>query len=146
MPSSKGCIEMTKSSRRYLVGLMALASLLLGGCERDPKGTGADIDRVGVEEFSRLLDQDGSVLLDVRSPAEFSEGHIPGAMNLDVSSPSFELEVRRLDPGASYLVYCQSGRRSRRACGMMRAAGLVQLHDLAPGFSGWASAGKPVER
>jgi rhodanese-related sulfurtransferase len=129
-----------------MVGLMALASLLLGGCERDQRANGVNINRVGIEEFSRLLEQDGCVLLDVRSPAEFAAGHIPGAKNLDVSSPSFELEMRRLDPAGCYLVYCHSGRRSRRACGMMEAAGFVQLHDLAPGYSGWASAGKPVER
>jgi len=140
-------MEMSKSFRVSVISLTALASLLLSSCEQNQRVSGANVNRIGIEEFARLMEQPGGcVLLDVRSPVEFSKGHIPGAKNLDVSSDAFESEMSQLDPDARYLVYCHSGGRSRRACGMMEAAGFIDLHELGPGFSGWASSGKPVER
>ena len=100
--------------------------------------------RVGVEEFAQNIQQGGHVLLDVRTPEEFASGHIPGAINLDIHSSTFGEELRRLDPGKDYLVYCRSGRRSARACRLMADEGFTRLTDLAPGFNGWKSSGQAV--
>ena len=71
---------------------------------------------VSVEEFDRLRANKANVVLDVRSPAEFKSGHIPGAVNLDVRSPDFEKKVNELDKSKTYLVHCAAGGRSARAC------------------------------
>lgn len=73
------------------------------------------------------LKPQGVRLIDVRSRGEFQGGHIAGARNLDVSGPQFASSVKRLDAKRTYLVYCQSGSRSARAAGAMRAAGLTVL-------------------
>ena len=53
--------------------------------------------------------------------------HVAGARNLDVSAPQFGSSIKTLDARRTYLVYCQSGSRSARAAGAMRAAGLTVL-------------------
>ncbi len=69
----------------------------------------------------------GVRLIDVRSRGEFQGGHIAGAKNMDVGGSTFAQAVKRLNVKHTYLVYCQSGARSSRAAGSMRAAGLTVL-------------------
>ncbi|UYN84595.1 MAG: rhodanese-like domain-containing protein [Microcella sp.] len=74
----------------------------------------------------RALDA-GTVVIDVRTPAEFASGHLEGAVNLDVQSADFEARVAELDPAGSYFVYCRSGNRSGQAIDRMRALGFTDL-------------------
>lgn len=102
--------------------------------------------RVGVEDFEKLWQQRKLTVLDVRTADEFKDGHIPGAVNLDVLDNGFKQEVAALDKSKTYLVHCASGRRSANAAGQMKALGFKSVIDLAPGFNGWKAAGKPVEK
>ena len=102
--------------------------------------------RVGVEEFDKLRQNKENVVLDVRSEKEFKAGHIPGAVNIDVNARDFDQQVAKLDKSKTYLLHCTAGVRSMRACKRLDAAGFHHLYDLAPGFSGWEKAGKPVEK
>jgi rhodanese-related sulfurtransferase len=102
--------------------------------------------RVDVNEFEQLWKDKTNVVLDVRSPKEFSAGHIPGAVNLDVNSPDFTDKVSALPKDKVYLVHCAAGVRSARACQKMNSLGFDHLIDLAPGFKAWQQAGKPVEK
>ncbi|MBO3725190.1 rhodanese-like domain-containing protein [Actinomyces bowdenii] len=69
-------------------------------------------------------------LIDVRTPEEYAEGHLEGAINIDIAAEDFTSRIQGLDPGASYQVYCRSGSRSARAVAAMREAGLTQVTDL----------------
>lgn len=80
------------------------------------------------EEAHRLV-ADEALLLDVRSPAEFEDGHIEGAVNVPVD----ELEGRLGDLAPHdrpIVVYCLSGNRSARAAQMLSQAGYSAVHDL----------------
>lgn len=70
---------------------------------------------------------DGTILLDVRTPTEFAEGRLSGAINIDVHAADFEEQLAALDPGAEYLVYCRSGNRSTQAIARMAELGFSQL-------------------
>ena len=102
--------------------------------------------KVDVDEFEKLWKEGGAIVLDVRTKKEFDAGHIPGAVNLDFRSENFATNVSFLDKNAVYLVHCQAGPRSARACEQMSQLGFKHLADLAPGFSGWEKARKPVEK
>ena len=80
-----------------------------------------------VDVSAATLKPQGVRLIDVRSRGEFQGGHVAGARNLDVSAPQFGSSIKTLDARRTYLVYCQSGSRSARAAGAMRAAGLTVL-------------------
>ena len=71
-----------------------------------------------------------TVIIDVRTPAEYSAGHLESATLLDLNSGQFQESLGRLDPDTSYLVYCRSGNRSGQAVAMMAAAGFSNVTDL----------------
>ena len=83
------------------------------------------------------IDED-TVVVDVRTPAEYAGGHLDGAVNIDLQSGQFEAAISELDPEDAYVVYCRSGNRSAQAAAAMEAAGL-DVHD-AGGISEAAQA------
>lgn len=70
---------------------------------------------------------DATILIDVRTPAEYAEGHLDGAINIDVQSPDFDQQLAAFEPGAEYLVYCRSGNRASQAISRMVDLGFSQL-------------------
>ena len=96
---------------------------------------------MNAKDFSAITQQSGVVTLDVRTPGEFSQGHIQGAMNIDVESPMFDSEIAKLDKTKTYAVYCHSGRRSGIATQTMAKMGFKHLYNLQNGLSDWMSQG-----
>jgi phage shock protein E len=84
---------------------------------------------------ARRLVAEGALLLDVRTPAEFAEGHIHGALNIPIQAlPERMSELS--DADRAIVVYCRSGMRSARARQMLRRAGHTTVHDLGA-MSNW---------
>ena len=84
---------------------------------------------------ARSLVESGAQLVDVRTPNEFNNGHIPGAVNIPVQ----ELESRMGElqsKNQPIVLYCRSGVRSSRAASMLKSAGYTEVHDLGP-MSRW---------
>ena len=77
----------------------------------------------------------GAELIDVRTPAEFSAGHIAGAVDIDFEDPGFETAVKALDPSKTYFVYCRSGNRSGQATAIMQRDGIGHIYQLQGGVS-----------
>lgn len=102
--------------------------------------------RVDVEEFDQVRTSHDAIVLDVRTPGEFSSGHIPGAINVDFSSPDFTEKVKALDKKQVYLLHCRSGGRSQRASTLLEGLGFTRVFDLAPGILGWEKEGKPMDK
>jgi rhodanese-related sulfurtransferase len=88
----------------------------------------------------------GFVLLDVRTPKEFNEGRIDGAVMVDYLSPSFRDEMAKLDRGKSYIVYCRTGHRTNGAVKVMRELGFPNVSVLPGGITKWKEAGFPTAR
>ncbi|MHB9027535.1 MAG: rhodanese-like domain-containing protein [Candidatus Latescibacterota bacterium] len=84
------------------------------------------------------------IILDVRSPREYEEGHIEGALNIPVESASFHSETGRLDKGKTYIVYCRSGNRSTTARELMLEMGFTRVVNMTGGMLGWPRAGFKV--
>ncbi len=93
--------------------------------------------RGGVDpDEARALVAQGALLLDVRSPQEFAQGHIDGARN--IPHDALSAQVASLgDPATTpVVVYCRSGARSARAASTLRAAGFAKVINLGP-MSAW---------
>lgn len=71
-----------------------------------------------------------SVLVDVRTPQEYSERHLTSAINVDVLNPNFILEINKLSHDDFYQVYCGTGRRSANATAIMKELGFKNVEDL----------------
>lgn len=72
----------------------------------------------------------GTVIIDVRTPAEFAAGHLQGAINIDIQSPEFHDRIAALPVDGRYVIYCRSGNRSRQAVAVMTGAGFTNLVDV----------------
>jgi len=106
----------------------------------------AGFKNLTVDEFAQMTANKTNVILDVRTVKEFESGHLPGALNLDVTGADFAEKTAALDKSKTYLVHCASGVRSVRACEALGRLGFLQLYNLPGGFRAWAKAGQPVER
>lgn len=84
------------------------------------------------------------VVLDVRTPEEFSSGYIANAVNVDYNSENFKAEVSKLDTHAAYFVYCRSGKRSANAASYMRSVGFSKVYELSGGITSWQENKLPV--
>lgn len=99
----------------------------------------AVIRDVEQEEFQKLIASDSSVrVIDVRTPAEFDEGHIEGADLMNIYDPAFPDAIARLDRSVPYGVYCRSGSRSADAAHYMQQLGFTTVYNLADGLLGWS--------
>ena len=96
-----------------------------------------DID---VNAFSTLMQKENTVILDVRTPGETQRGIIEGAVEIDILAGNFSATIQSLDKEKTYLVYCQSGKRSVTACNQMAEAGFTNLYNLLGGYGAWSKA------
>lgn len=121
-----------------LIAVVSGAMLLWPLLTRGASG-GASLDTL---RATRLINDSGAVVLDVRTPAEFAAGHLPNARNI----PLGELDKRagELPANKPVLVCCTSGVTSSRAAGVLRKAGRTDVFNLSGGLEGWRQAGLPV--
>lgn len=90
-------------------------------------------------EWLELISNDNTaVIIDARTPKEWTEGIIENAILMDVLEPeAFEKKVSQLDKSKNYYVYCRSGKRSVKACQILEAAGNKQTYNLLGGWLAW---------
>lgn len=74
------------------------------------------------------------IILDVRTAAEFTDFHLPDAVNVDIKQPGFSDEIAELDLKKTYLVYCSKGIRSVNACLLMSQMGFNRIFNLKGGL------------
>lgn len=105
----------------------------------------ANYEDTDVNGFETLMKNPDVVLLDVRTAAEFREGHIEGALNIDQAEDGFVQKVKDAVPAEKILaVYCRSGRRSADAAGKLAGEG-YKCVNLKGGILAWKMANKPVK-
>ena len=102
---------------------------------------------VNSTEVSAMLKKNSKlIVLDVRTVDEFNEGHIKGAVNMDVRQSDFQTKVNKLDKNAKYIVHCRTNHRSTMAVEMMVKSGFKTIYQMMDGFSGWSANGLPVTK
>jgi len=134
------------------VVIFSLLILVVSCSDQDEKSTDADIkkDVLVVEEdianihadieASEFNDKIGSglgLLIDVRTPEEFSAGHIPGSINIDFNREDFSEVIDTLNRSTPVLVYCQAGGRSGKAMNLMVEKDFHEVYNLIGGFGSW---------
>ena len=131
------------------VGLLFGLILLIPSCTPTEKKEVSENEVVALapEDFkSMLASKPDAVLVDVRTPDEFSEGIIEGATNIDFKDPSFGENINALDKSKPYFVYCLSGKRSGDAAKQMQSAGFRSVYILNGGYKEWKNEGLETAR
>lgn len=128
--------------KSFLLPFLALVTLFGFG-----NAVAAEPTDVDVEKAAALLAEDPSItVIDVRTPEEFAEGHLKGAVNLDFNADDFEEQIAKLDPAKPYLVHCAAGGRSGQSMEIFDKLKFSRILHLSPGYRAWVEAGKPVEK
>jgi len=84
------------------------------------------------------------VILDVRTPKEFSEGHVGGAKNLDYYAEDFQEQIEKGDKDKKHLICCGSGVRSAKTVIIMRDVGYVEIYNILGGIRVWKQNKLPL--
>ncbi|MFK7756225.1 MAG: rhodanese-like domain-containing protein [Flavobacteriales bacterium] len=112
------------------------AGILLCSCAPDLPNNTVDIDLFEAREQIETLDN--IVLVDVRTPEEWSEGVIDNAIKINFKDSDFEEKIAKLDKNAHTIVYCKSGGRSAKATALMSQLGFKNLYNLSDGYDGYS--------
>lgn len=118
---------------------MTMSATQISGCNSND-----NIISVSAPEFDKEIKVDSVQLLDVRTPQEYAEGHIDGALNINVQSDDFRrMAEKELSKDTTILVYCRSGRRSMDAAKILTKLG-YKVVNLKGGIIEWKEDGLPV--
>ena len=143
-----------KETYPLFLGLMIIALLALGKAsiaETDtPKEETQVIKNISPQDAHVLIEKNKNdpnlVILDVRTPEEFSEGHIENAVNLDFYSDDFKEELDKLDKNKTYVTHCRSGGRSAKTLNLMKELGFKEAYNITGGIVEWENEGLPTTK
>lgn len=129
-----------------VLGLLLLAGLV--GAQNYLAPSAQIIEDITTEEALALIQDNKDnldfVILDVRTPEEFSGGHIKDAINLDYFAKTFRDSLDKLDKNKTHLIYCKSGGRSGQALNIMKELHFVEVHNVLGGITKWEADGFPI--
>jgi len=98
---------------------------------------------ISVSDAQTMIESSPNLLIvDVRTPQEYAQGHLNGAINIPLSD--LPLRIVSLDPNRPILVYCRTGHRSAQASAILVRAGFTRVYNLQGGITAWVNAGYPI--
>lgn len=128
--------------KNYLfIGLATLAILFHSCSNEQTQNSKTNLSAI---EFSTKAKENPSApIVDVRTPEEFSKGHLQNAKNFDWNGSDFDKQIATLDKSNAIFVYCLSGGRSSAAASQMRSEGFKKVYELEGGIMKWRGADLP---
>ncbi len=128
---------MDRSIFKYLV-FIAILGLFPGSLLSGTTADGA-LERLSAPELKAIMDNgDAVTVIDVRTPEEYRQGHIPGSISVPLDTIK---DLEAVSYEGNVVLYCTAGVRSKKASKMFAAKGLVDLMDLKGGIKDWTRAG-----
>ena len=117
---------------------LLLMTLLVTGLSACAQKGGSNL---AVNQVSEMLaDSQEIVLIDVRTPEEFQQGHLEGATLINFYDANFQEELKKLDSTKKYVVYCRSGGRSSKSVKAMKKMGFNDVYNMSGGVLAWQRA------
>ena len=140
--------------KKLLIVLLVIGVILAGGCAEvaapEREAPAQIIENVTPREAFALIqdneDNPDFIIIDVRTPEEFAEGHVEDAIIIDFYSESFADELNALDKNKTYLIYCRSGGRSGKALKIMEELGFTKVYNMSGGIVDWKAEGLPTTK
>lgn len=123
--------------KRFVFSLIAALPVMMTAC-----GAPEGYESVTADKFAEVLSDTTIQVVDVRTPQEYAAGNIAGSVNIDVKGDDFAGEaLKKLDKKRVVAVYCRSGRRSKKAAGILASEGF-RVVELDTGYIGWVESGR----
>ncbi len=129
--------------------LIALAVLITGcGLAETTDKVTTQAEDISPQNAFELIQENRNnadfVVLDVRTVAEYNEGHLENVINIDYYGDTFSDKINALDKNKTYLVYCRSGFRSAGAVEIMKGLEFRQVYNMTGGIIQWQENGLPM--
>ncbi len=124
----------------FLAGILTLA------CAQSNAPGQTPVKNVSAEDFKTILESDSVVLIDIRTPGEYAQGHIEGASLIDFYGSDFRNQMADLDTTKTLMIYCRSGNRSGKAASMLTHVGFREIVNLQQGIIDWQRSGYSLVR
>ncbi|MBS1549647.1 MAG: thioredoxin fold domain-containing protein [Bacteroidetes bacterium] len=129
--------------RKIVNTLVLVGFMLFSANQQEVKAQMTKEVQLSAPKFSAALNKGKALqILDVRTPKEFEEGHLKGALNMDWTQPAFKKEIAQLDKKKPVYVYCLSGGRSAKAADFLQENGFT-VYELQGGIMKWRAAQLP---
>lgn len=126
--------------KNFLLAVLATCVLIFNSCS-NAQTTNTNLSAT---EFSNKMKAlPSAAVIDVRSPDEFSKGHLQNAKNIDWNGNDFPNQISKIDKSKPVFVYCLSGGRSSSAANQMRSNGFKEVYELNGGLMKWRAANLP---
>ncbi|AEG17921.1 rhodanese-like domain-containing protein [Methanobacterium paludis] len=107
-----------------------------------------DLKNITPEKAFSLVNENKNnsnlVILDVRTPIEYGDGHLEGSKNIDYKSNNFKKVIEEMDKTKTYILYCRSGVRSAKSYDIMKKLNFTDVYNVEGGIKGWMKKGLPI--
>lgn len=128
--------------KKYTIVALVAFTIILNSCSTG-QSQNSKTNLSALEFAEKIKELPNAPIIDVRTPDEFSSGHLQNAQNIDISGGDFEQQIETLDKSKPVFVYCLSGGRSASAASAMRGAGFKEVYELDGGILKWRGANLP---
>ncbi|HCY40012.1 MAG TPA: hypothetical protein DHV48_01425 [Prolixibacteraceae bacterium] len=102
------------------------------------------VQNVNALNFKELIATENAIILDVRTPQEYSRGNIQGSTLINIADPGFVSRINMLQKDKTILIYCLTGSRSSVAANYMTRLGFKKIYNLQQGIMDWNRQGYPL--
>lgn len=126
--------------KNFLFAVLAACTLIFNSCS-NAQTTNTNLSATKFSE--KIKELPSAAVIDVRSPEEFSKGHLQNAKNINWNGNDFPNQISKLDKSKPVFVYCLSGGRSSSAASQMRSDGFKEVYELDGGIMKWRAANLP---
>lgn len=116
--------------------IIALALFAFSACSR--------VETVSPERARAMIESGDVVVVDIRDPKKFADGHIKGAMNAEYHPKTFTRGTERIDRNAAIILYCGMGLKTEKAADELERRGFTRVYAMEGGMEAWKKAGFPV--
>ena len=128
--------------------LTVIGLVMVPGCAGEVETPAQKIEDISAQDAYDLIqdniDNQDFIILDVRTPEEYDEGHVEGAINVNYNAPNFSDLLDIVYKDRTYLIYCRSGRRSAGALALMEEKGFLEIYHMNGGMLEWAAEDLPM--
>lgn len=124
--------------------LVVLFAIVQTGCAQTEQAP--VLSNVNPEVFAKQMQDTLAVILDVRTPEEFNEGHLLRAINVNFYDEDFEKQIQNMDKTKTILVYCKAGGRSAEAAELLVKNKFKKVVNLTDGYDSWIEQKMPMTK
>lgn len=125
--------------------LVLIAFISISCNNKKPSKTITKLGEINVVTPAEFKEKSvNQLIIDIRTPGEFTQGYIEGAVNINLFDKNFTEQFSEFDKSKPIFLYCRTGRRTSAASKKLAALGFQNIYDLHGGIINWSKNNQPT--